>query len=133
MLDQLLGGSKDSIISTLTSKLGIPADKAQGFVNKALGMIENALKSGKLDLSSLMGGNASSLLSKFDLSALEKFTGGDTGKAKQGLESVISQVMTKVKSDPKTLQKLTEQFTTSGKGGIMDSVGQMASKVFGKK
>ncbi len=134
MLDQLLGDAKSGIVQSLTSKLGIGADQAGGFLGKALSMLEGGITSGNVSPSDVESGNTSGILSKLDLSQLSSFTGGDTGKARSGMETVIGHVTGAVKSAG-GVQGLLSKFGAGAgsQGGVMGQVGGMAGKVFGKQ
>jgi len=134
MLEQLLGGAKSGIVQNLTSKLGIGSDQAGGFFSKALSMLEGGITSGSVSPSDVESGNASGILSKLDLSQLSTFTGGDTGKARSGMETIIGHVTSAVKSTGGVQGLLSKFGAGSGaQGGVMGQVGGMAGKIFGKQ
>jgi hypothetical protein len=66
MLDQLLGGANNTIIQSLTSKLGMDSNQAGGFLQKALSLLEGGITSGKVNPTELETGNTSGILSKLD-------------------------------------------------------------------
>ncbi len=141
MLDQLLGGSKSSIVSALSSQLGISAEQANGFVAKVVPMFEGLLKSGNLDVSKLLAGDFSSLTSKLDISSLSQLVGGDMAKAHTGVNTVATGVVDALKQSGGSgaVNQLLGQFSGSagekaGGGlasGLADAVGGLG-KLFGK-
>ncbi len=133
MLDQLLSGAKDGIIKDLAAKLGLNPNQASGFLQKGLSLLESALKGGKIDLAALTGGNASGILNKLDLSSLTTLVGGDTAKARTGMESILGPLMSSVKSNAGGAEQLLGQLTgAGGKGGVMGQISTMAGKLFSK-
>lgn len=119
MLEQLLAGSKASIVSKLTSQLGISGDQANGFLAKLVPLVEGLVKNGGLDVQKLLAGDASAVTSKLDMSALAGFFGGSIDKAKAGVEVVAQDLAGAAK-------------TSGGLGGLADAVGGIAGKLFGK-
>ncbi len=130
MLDQLLGGSRDSLVRTLSSQLGLNPDQAGGFLTKALAVIQSAIKSGKIDPAALLKGDPSALVSKLDLGSLSQMVGGQTGKAQTGVQTILAQIMSSAKSNPEA-SKLLSQLGGSG-GGLVGALSGAASKMFGK-
>jgi hypothetical protein len=137
MLDQILGGSKDSIIQGLTSKLGIGPGQANGFLNKALSLLQGGLSSGKVDPGELERGDTSGIMSKLDVNQLSGYVGGDTGKARSGMETIIGHISSAVSSGGGAKALLSQFGAGAGAGGsgggVMGQVGSMAGKFFGKK
>lgn len=134
MLNQLLGSNLNAIIAKVSAAIGLPEAQARAFVDKALPMVEKLLKSDKVDVASLLSGGAggaSGLASKLDLGALTGLVGGDTGKAKQGAGALVEGLVQQLSKDPAAAAKLAEQFG-GGKGGLLGSLGQAASKLLKK-
>jgi Bacterial protein of unknown function (DUF937) len=141
MLDQLLSGSKSSIVSALSSQLGISAEQANGFIAKVVPMVEGLFKSGNLDVSKILAGDFSSLTSKLDISSLSQLVGGDAAKAKAGVNTVATGVVDALKQSGGSggLDQLLGQLggAAGGKdggglaGGLADAVGGIG-KLFGK-
>jgi hypothetical protein len=88
MLDQIIGDRKDDLIKMLSSKLGVSDDQAGGFLSKLMQKIEILLGEGKLNASSLMNGELTSLKSYLDLDHLGALLGGGKEKAEQGIDAV---------------------------------------------
>jgi hypothetical protein len=116
VLEQLLAGSKASIVSKLTSQLGISGDQANGFLAKLVPLVEGLVKNGGLDVQKLLAGDASAVTSKLDMSALAAFFGGSVEKAKAGVEVVAKDLAG----------------ASGSSGGLADVVGGIAGKLFGK-
>lgn len=133
MLEQLLGSAKSNVLQDLTSKLGLENSQAQGFLQQALALIERAFKNGKFDPSALLGGNLSSILGKLDLGSLSGLVGGDAGKAKTGMESVLDGLLNGIKNDPQQATALLTQLTGGNNSGLLGQVSGLAGKLFGKQ
>jgi hypothetical protein len=133
MLDQILGSTKDTILQSLTSKLGLSSNQAGGFLQKALSLLETGITSGKVNPTELDSGDPSSILSKLDLGQLSSFTGGDTGKARTGMEAILGHIMSFVKSSggAKALMSNLTAGAGAGGGSTASQVGGMFGKVFG--
>lgn len=133
MIEQLLASAKDGIVKDLMGKLGLNADQAGGFLQKGISLIEGAIKSGTLDTSSLVQGNASGILSKLNLGSLAGLVGSDTNKAKSGMESILTPLMNGIKNNAGGAEKILGQLTgAAGHEGIGAKVAGLAGKVFGK-
>lgn len=132
MFEQLLGGTKESLIGALASKLGIGTDQAGGFLQRGLSMLEGGLKSGQFDASSLTSGNISGILSKLDLNQLGGFVGGDAGKARTGMETILGGVTNAAQSVGGADKLMDMLGAGQGGGGVMNRAAGMAGKFFGK-
>ena len=132
MLQELLGGDAQGIISAISSKVGASEGQAGGFLEKALSMIEQAVASGKLDMDSLLKGDLSSLTSALDMGSLGQMLGGGEDKAQQGLDAMIGPLKDKLAGEGDLgamLGNLTGQDGGQAVGDIMGKLGGM----FGKK
>ncbi len=133
MLEQLLSGAKDSILKELTGRLGLNPDQAGGFLQKGLALLEGAFKGGKLDLASLTSGTPSTVASKLDTTPLAGLVGGDPGKARVGLESILGPLMSSIKNNAGGAQQILGHLTgEGGKTGLMGQVTEFAGKLMGK-
>lgn len=134
MLEQLLAGAKDGIIKDLMGKLGLNADQAGGFLQKGLALIEGALKSGTLKSSSFVQGGSQGILSKLNIGSLAGLAGGDAGKARTGMESILTPLINSVKNNAGGAEALLGQLTGAGTGheSFGSKVVGIAGKVFGK-
>lgn len=132
MLEQLLAGTKDGVIKDLMTKLGLNADQAGSFLQKGLALLEGAIKSGGISGSSLTQGSAGSVLSKLNLGSLTSLVGGDAGKARSGMESILTPLLNGIKSNSGVAQNLLGQLAGASHEGIGARVASFAGKVFGK-
>lgn len=132
MLDQLLGGDKSALISSIASQLGIGKEQADGFIAKALASVQQAFASGKVDFDKLMKGDLSGLTSSMDLQSLSQFVGGDVKKAQGGVASVLESINKQLSAqgfDAESMSKLIG----GGGGGIGQTLSGLAGKLFGKQ
>lgn len=128
MIQELLGGDAKQIISAISSKVGASESQAGGFLDKAIGMIEQAIASGKLDINALLKGDISSLKSALDLGSLGSVLGGGEDKAEQGLHAMIGPLKDKLASQgdlSSMLSNLTGQDGSQAVGDIMGKLGGM--------
>lgn len=127
MLDQLLSEHKDTLISALTSKLGVNEDQAGGFLGKVLPMIQGLFSEGKLDADALMKGDLSALKSNLDLGMLGGVLGGGKEKAEQGIDAIADPIS-------KQLENLDDPIGMLGDllgGGGSDDLMEKAKKGLG--
>ncbi|GJM19491.1 MAG: hypothetical protein DHS20C14_17040 [Phycisphaeraceae bacterium] len=134
MLDQLLSGSKDELINTLTAKLGVSDAQAGGFLGSLLERVEDLLKGGKLDVSSLLSGDTSTLKGLLNMEALGGLLGGDAKKAEAGVEAVIDPIAKDLGGNAGMLDQLQGMLGgDKAGGGAIDAAAGIAGKLFGKK
>lgn len=143
VISQVLGDKKGDIVSMLTSKLGVNAGQADGFLGSLIPQILGMLKGGKLDLASLLGGNTSALKGGLNMDALGELLGGGKAEAAQAVDTVAKPIGEQIKGIG-DLQGLlgkigdVDGLLDDGKpGGIDDAVrnigGGLMGKMFGKK
>lgn len=132
MLDTLINQAKPMIMQKLSLATGLTGGAADGFINKAKGLFEGLLKSGKFDVASLISGGPSALINKMNLADLSGMVGGSVDKAKAGATAVADGVLSQLKADPAAAQNLISQLASKG-GGILGGLGDMASGLLGGK
>jgi hypothetical protein len=135
MLDQLLAGSKSAIVAKLASQFGLSADQADAFIGKLIPMIEGLVKGGGLDVQKLVGGDASALTSKLDMTALAGFFGGSVDKAKQGVTVVANDIAGAAGSNKGLVDQIVGLAGGAGgktAEGVASAVSGLAGKLFGK-
>ncbi len=117
-----------ALTQQLTSKSGFTGQQAQGFLGALLPGILSAVKGGGLNLQSLLGGDASSLLSKLDLGGMAKSAGIDKAKAEAGAKEVVPGLLKQLQSQSGGLEGLLGK--VGGAGGAQDLL-KKAGKLLG--
>ena len=143
IISQVLGDKKGDIVSMLTSKLGVNAGQADGFLGSLIPQVLAMLKGGKLDIASLLGGNTSALKGGLNMDALGKLLGGGQAEAAQAVDTIakpLGEQLNGLGDLQGLLGKLgdLDGMLDDGKpGGIDDAVrkvgGGLMGKMFGKK
>ncbi|HEB89495.1 MAG TPA: hypothetical protein ENI85_08005 [Deltaproteobacteria bacterium] len=136
MLEDLLKEHGGELVSSLTSGAGLAPDQAEKFLPPAVSGIGEALGSGGLDLSDLLGGGGgavSALLEKIDIGPIAAAAGLDEERARKGLASLVSTVMSLLGNKAGGAEGLLSMLGGSGEaGGALGALGGMAGKLFGK-
>jgi hypothetical protein len=127
MLDKLLESNKDELLGLITSKLGVSSGQADGFLGRLLGMIQDLLGSGKLDVSDLLKGDISSLKGMLNLDELGGLLGGGTDKAEEGLGAVMGPITEKL-GGLGDAGDLLGKITGGESDGIMGALGGILGK-----
>ncbi len=126
MLDQLLSGEKDSIISAISSKAGASPEQAGGFLEVILSKIEGLIGAGDLDMASLLKGDLSAITSKLNLGELGAILGGGDDKAKAGIGALLGPLQDKLGGDDAAglLEGLMGGKSSGGLGGALGGIGK---------
>ncbi len=125
MLKQLMDEKGSAWVQLLEDRVGFGQEQARGFLSGLADSVQGLFKEGKLDPSSLLGGDIRSVVENLDLAELGATVGVDARKAEQGVEVVTPEIVNAVK------QKM-------GQGGLLDllggsgGLGGLAGKLFGK-
>jgi hypothetical protein len=133
MLDQLLAGHKDQLVSGLMKQLGVGQAQAGGFFDAAVRMLSGLLGSGQLDTKALLAGDFQQILSKLDLASLAGVLGKDTNTAGQGVQSLLTQAGSLLKDQPGGLEAVLGQVagTADSQGGLAGAL-RGIGKIFGR-
>jgi hypothetical protein len=117
-----------ALIQQLTLKSGFTPQQAQSFVPGLISQVIGALKGGGFDVKSILGGDASSLISKLDVAALAKPAGIDGAKAETGAKEVVPSLLKQLQSQSGGLEGLLGQ--VAGKSGGTQELLKKAGKLF---
>ena len=137
MLESLLREHADERLGALTGSAGLESGEARSLLPPALDGIGQAVGSGGLDLSTLLGGGdgVSALLGKLDLAAIASAAGIDEGRARAGLASLVPVVLSLLSDKTGQaggVENLLGMLGGGGAGGALGTLGGMAGKLFGK-
>lgn len=143
IVNQVLGGDKQNLVSKLTSQFGASEGQAKGFLEMLVPQVLAMLKGGKLDLASLLGGNTGPLKQGLNLNALGQLLGGGKAEGEQAVDAVAKPLGESLKGMGDLdgilgqLGNLDGMLDDGKPGGLDDTIrkagGGMLGKLFGKK
>jgi len=138
MLESLLQDHADEFLGALTGAGGLESGEAQSLLPPALDGIGQAIGSGGLDLTSLLGGGGgdivSALLGRLDLAGIASAAGVDQGRAETGLASLIPVVVSLLGDKAGGAENILGMLGGGGgeAGAALGALGGIAGKLFGK-
>jgi hypothetical protein len=138
MLESLLRDHADEFLGALTGAGGLKSGEAQSLLPPALDGIGQAVGSGGLDLSSLLGGGSgdavSEILGRLDLAGIASAAGIDQARAETGLASLIPVVLSLLGDKAGGVDDILAMLSGgSGEAGaVLGALGGLTGKLFGK-
>jgi hypothetical protein len=130
LVDQLLGDRAGDAIQGLVGQAGFSPEQAEGFLPVAVQKVVEALQGGDLDLGSLLGGGASSLLSRLNAGEIAAAAGVDEARASAGLESLLPLLLSALGEQSGGLEGVLASLGGDKAGGLLGAAKGLAGKLF---
>ncbi|MCP3920851.1 MAG: hypothetical protein GY711_35435 [bacterium] len=132
LIQQVLALKGGDWTSVLTGKLGFSAEQASSFLPTSLKQIFRVVEKGKVDVGSMLtGSGAKDILENVNLDKIAEKSGLAPGKAREGLEQLVPDMLSAVKDKAGDADGLAAMLGGDAKN-VLDQAGGIAGKLFGK-